>query len=114
MEGAYSRQGNYLGGWLSLFRSFQQNFKTFYILLKAGYKEVQVRLPQASELLSGVNIAVGLVDFILHLPDGQVKILGSHTYKNFFGLVKMNSGLVQPGYSLPKREAGKLNFFVPC
>ena len=39
-----------------------------------------------------VNFAVGLVDFILHLPEGQVKILESHTYKNFFGLVKMIPG----------------------
>ena len=39
-----------------------------------------------------VNFAVGLVDVILHLPDGQVKILGSHTYKDSFGLVKMIPG----------------------
>ena len=39
-----------------------------------------------------VSFAVGLVNYILHLPDGQVKILGSHTYKNFFELVKMTPG----------------------
>ena len=31
-----------------------------------------------------------------------------------FGLVEMTSGLVHLGYSLPKGQAGKLNFFVPC
>ena len=39
-----------------------------------------------------VKFAIGLVDFILHLPNGQLNILGSHTYKNFFGLVKMILG----------------------
>ena len=32
-----------------------------------------------------VNFAVGLVDFIFHLPNGQVKILGSHSYINVLG-----------------------------
>ena len=31
-----------------------------------------------------------------------------------FGLVEMTSGLVHLPYSLPKGQAGKLNFFVPC
>ena len=39
-----------------------------------------------------MNFAVGLVDFILHLPDGQVKILGSHNYQTFFRLVAMIPG----------------------
>ena len=43
------------------------------------------------------DFSVGLVGFILHLPDGQVKVLGEiffaenswkYTSKNFFGLVK--------------------------
>ena len=31
-----------------------------------------------------------------------------------FGLVEMTSGLVYLGDSVPKGQAGKLNFFVPC
>ena len=70
-----------------------------------------------------VDFVVGLVDFILHLPDGQVKFSGKFlseinwqehckTWK-IFGLVEMTSGLVYLGYSLPEGQAGKLNFFVP-
>ena len=49
-----------------------------------------------------------MLDFILHLPDGQVELLGDlffeeisllihHTCKNFFWLVKTSSRLVHPG-----------------
>ena len=42
-----------------------------------------------------VDFAVGLVDFTLNLPKGQVKALGEIFLEEI-------------------RQAGKLNFFVPC
>ena len=67
---------------------------------------------------------VGLVEFILHLPDRLVKVFGeifslklikrgTVKHKKIFGLLQMTSGLVHFGYSLPEGQAGKLNFFVP-
>ena len=62
-----------------------------------------------------------LVEFILHLPDGQVKVFREFFFEinlqehcktsKIFGLVEMTSGLVHLGYSLPEGQAGKLNFF---
>ena len=57
-----------------------------------------------------MDFAVGLVDLIPHLLEGQVKVLGeffcTSLQKNFFGLVKMASGLVHPGY----RTSWKIEF----
>ena len=70
-----------------------------------------------------VDFPVGLVDFTLYLPYGEVKVLADVFFKeinlihrscqNFFKLVKITSGLVHPDYSLAKGLAGKWNFFVP-
>ena len=81
---------------------------------------------RTTKLMSGsprlVDFAVGLVDFILHLPDGEVKVLGEfflrkliihRSCENFFRPVKITSGLGDPGYSFPEGQAGKLNFVVP-
>ena len=48
------------------------------------------------------------MDFILRFPNRQVKVLGliHRDSEIFFGLVKMTSGLVHPGYSFPERQAG--------
>ena len=63
-----------------------------------------------------VDFVVGLVEFILHLPDGQVTVFGE--FFNFLinrSTVKhqKNFGLVHLGYSLPEGQAWKLNFFAP-
>ena len=49
-----------------------------------------------SDSLGLVDFAVELVDFTLHLPDRQVKVLGTEIFLKKF------------------RQARKLNFFVPC
>ena len=58
-----------------------------------------------------MDSVVGLVKFILHSPDGQVKVFGKFFFEinsqehyktsKIFGLVEMISGLVHLGYSLP-------------
>ena len=44
----------------------------------------------------------------------EKQILKKNLWKIFFGLVKMTFGLADVGYSLPKGQAVKLNFFAPC
>ena len=65
-----------------------------------------------------VDFVFGLVKFMLHLPDGQVKVFrGNFSLKlinrSTVNHQKKTTGLVHLGYSLPERQAGKLNFFVP-
>ena len=59
-----------------------------------------------------VDFAIGLVNSVLNLPDGQVKYLRNSTYrrtvksilliKKFGGLVEMTFGLVNASFSLPE------------
>ena len=71
-----------------------------------------------------MDFAIGLVNSVLNLPDGQVKqILRNSTYrrtvksfllfKKFWGLVEMTFGLFV-SFSLPKQQAVKMTFFAPC
>ena len=69
-----------------------------------------------------VDFAVGLVNSVFNLPDGQVNFLGGNYRKTiinsahqiFEGLVEMTFGLVHASYSLPEWHAVKLTFFAPC
>ena len=71
-----------------------------------------------------VDFAIGLVIFVLNLPDGQVLFFGefklqkdcnqSCVSKRVLGLVEMTCGLVHACYSLPEWKAVKLTFFAPC
>ena len=82
------------------------------IFITQAYKEVVTDSPRLADF------AVGLVNLILHLPNGQVKVLVECFFEeinlirriceNFFGLVKIASWLVHPGHSLPEFQAGKL------
>ena len=70
-----------------------------------------------------VDFAVGLVIFVLNLPDGQELFGGkfklqkdcnpSCQSKRVFRLAEMTCGLVHTSYSLPEWQAVKLTFFVP-
>ena len=62
-----------------------------------------------SDSLGLVDFAIGLVNSVLHLPDGQVSFLGelSILLVNFFFRP------VHARYSLPKWQAVKLTFFAP-
>ena len=63
-----------------------------------------------SDSLGLVDFAIGLVNSVLHLPDGQVSFLGEFKLSillvNFFWSVHAR-------YSLPKWQAVKLTFFAP-
>ena len=65
-----------------------------------------------------VDFAIGLVNSVFNLPDGQVKnrrtVKSNLLVKKFLGLVKMTSGLVSASFSLPEWQAVKMIFFAPC
>ena len=71
-----------------------------------------------------VDFAVGLVNSVFNLPDGQVNFFGGNlnyrktiinpAHQILGGLVEMTFGLVHASYSLPEWQAVKLTFFAPC
>ena len=71
-----------------------------------------------------VDFAIGLVNSVINLPDGQVKFFEkiklqknceiNLLMKTFGGLVKMMFGLVNVSYNLPEWQAVKMTFLAPC
>ena len=70
-----------------------------------------------------VDFAIGLVNSVLNLPNGQVKFFEEFklhkncvinpAHQNVLGLVEINLGQVHASYSLPDWQAVKLTFFAP-
>ena len=70
-----------------------------------------------------LDFAIGLVNSIINLPDGQVKFFEEFKIqekceinlliKTFLGLVEMMFGLVNVSFSLPEWQAVKMIFFTP-
>ena len=70
-----------------------------------------------------VDFAIGQVNSVINLPDGQVKFFEEFTLqksceinlliKTFLGLVEMMFGLVNVSFSLPEWQAVKMIFFAP-
>ena len=70
------------------------------------------------------DFAIGLVNCIINLPDGQVKFFEESKLpknyeinlliKTFLGLVEMMFGLVNVSFSLPEWQAVKVTVFAPC
>ena len=73
-----------------------------------------------------VDFAIGLVNSVLNLPDGQVKyfeefslqnnceIISAHQKFGGGGLVEMTFRLVNASFSLPEWQAVKMTFFAHC
>ena len=71
-----------------------------------------------------VSFAIGLVNSVINLPDGQVEFFEESKsqrdceinllIKTFLGLVEMLFGLVNVSFSLPEWQAVRLTFFAPC
>ena len=69
------------------------------------------------------DFAIGLVNSVSNLPDGQVRFYEEFNnrrtvksillVKKFWGLVEMMSGLVSASFSLPEWQAVKMIFFAP-
>ena len=75
----------------------------------------------ASDSPGLVDFAIGLVNSVFNLPDGQViffrnsnnrRTVINPAHQIFFRLVEMTFGLVHASYSLPQWQAVKLTFFV--
>ena len=70
-----------------------------------------------------VDFAIGLVNSVSNLPDGQVMFYEEFNnrrtmksillVKKFWGLVEMMSGLINASFSLPEWQAVKMIFFAP-
>ena len=70
-----------------------------------------------------LDFAIGPVNSVINLPDGQVKLFEEFKLqknceinlllKTFLGLVKMMLGLVNVSFSLPERQAVKMTFSAP-
>ena len=68
-----------------------------------------------------VDFAIGLVNSVINLPNGQVKVFKEFKLQKnrvinllvttFLGLVKMMFGLVNVSFSLPEWQAVKMTFF---
>ena len=71
-----------------------------------------------------VDFAIGLVNSVINLPDGQVNFFEEFKLqknceinlliKTFLGLVEMMFGLVNVSFSLPEWQTVKMTFFAPC
>ena len=70
-----------------------------------------------------MDFAIGLVNSVFNLPDGQVKFFKELKLqknceinlfiKSFLGLVEMMFGLLNVRFSLPEWQAEKMTFFAP-
>ena len=63
-----------------------------------------------------VDFAIGIVNSVFNLPDGQVifyEEFEKQKNKKFLGLVEMTSVLVNASFSLPAWQAVKMIFFAP-
>ena len=70
-----------------------------------------------------MNFAIGLVNSVINLPDGQMKLFEDFKLqknceinvliKAFLGLVEMMFGLAYASLSLPEWQAVKMTFFAP-
>ena len=71
-----------------------------------------------------LDFAIGLVNSVINLPDGQVKVFEEFKLQKnreinllvttFLRPVKMMFGLVNVSFSLLEWQAVKMTFFAPC
>ena len=70
-----------------------------------------------------VDFAIGLVNSVRNLPNGQVEYFEEFNLqknceilliKKFWGLFEMTFGQVNASFSLPEWQAMKMTFFAPC
>ena len=71
-----------------------------------------------------LDFAIGRVNSVINLPDGQVKFFEEYKLqknceinlliKAFLGLVEMMFGLVIVSFNLPEWQAVKMTFFATC
>ena len=90
-------------------------------VLRASVQRAKKVVPDSPGL---VDFAIGLVNSVLNLPDGQVMFFEHSNnrrtiqsillVKKCLGLVEMTYGLVNANFSFPEWQAGKMIFFAPC
>ena len=91
---------------------------------KFCFKHWQCAKKVVSDSPGLVNFAIGLVNSVFNLPDGQVNcflrnlnnrrtVQSILLVKKLFGLVEMASRLVNASFSLPEWQAVKMISFAP-
>ena len=90
-------------------------------------KQPKYKIQRAKKVVSDsqglVDFAIGLVNSVINLPDGQVKSFAEFKLQKnveinllietFLGLVELMFGLVNVSFSLPEWQAVKMSFFAP-
>ena len=71
-----------------------------------------------------MDFTIGLVNYVLNLPEGQVKYFEkfnlqknceiNSAHQKIGGPSLMTFGLVNASFSLPEWQAVKMTFFAPC
>ena len=94
------------------------------ILTGVGWSLYFICVQRAKKVVSDspglADFAIGLVNSVLHLPDGQVQCsLRNSPYRRtvkskILWVVEMTFGLVNVSFSLPEWQAVKMTFFAPC
>ena len=87
------------------------------IFIRASFYFVKKHFQRAKKVLSDspglVDFAIGLVNSVFNLPDGQVMFYEElQKNKKLLGLVEMTSGLVNASISFPEGQAVKMIFFL--
>ena len=77
-----------------------------------------------SDGLGLLDFVIGLVNCVINLPNGQVKLFEEFKLQKnceinllintFLGLVEMMFEILNVSFSLPKWQAVKMTFFAPC
>ena len=78
---------------------------------------IQCAKKEVSDSPGQVDFAIGLVNSVLYLPDGQVKFFEEFKLQKNCEinlLIKTFLGLVNISFSLPEWQAVKMTFFAPC
>ena len=78
---------------------------------------IQCAKKEVSDSPGQVDFAIGLVNSVLYLPDGQVKFFEEFKLQKNCEinlLIKTFLGLVNVSFSLPEWQAVKMTFFSSC
>ena len=96
---------------------------TWGLPLAPPCKQAQRAKKVVSDSPGLVDFAIGLVNSVFNLPNGQVMFFQefklqknceiSLLIKTFLGLVEMMFGLANVSFSLPEWQAVKMTFFAP-
>ena len=114
--------------WTYFFKAYKVNWNLlfswhFFLIERVILTNFQRAKKEVSDSPWLVDFAIGLVNSVFNLPNGQVMFFEEFKWqknceislliKMFLGLVEMMFGLVNVSFSLPEWQAVKMTFFAP-